>query len=35
LSGGQTAAEVFKGYVGSVSMENPGVGEDLSDVIPM
>lgn len=35
LSGGASAAEVFKGYVGSVSAEDPTAGtENLDDEIP-
>jgi hypothetical protein len=37
ISGGQTAAEAFKGYIGSVSAENPmgpGATADMSDEIP-
>ena len=37
ISGGQTASEAFKGYVGAVSAENPmapGAGADMSDDIP-
>lgn len=33
LSGGATASEVFKGYVGSVSAEDPTGGNNLDDVI--
>ena len=37
IAGGQTASEAFKGYVGSVSAENPmgpGANADMSDEIP-
>ena len=34
LSGGQTAAEVFKGYVGLASATDPTKGMELSDDIP-
>lgn len=37
LSGGQTASEAFKGYVGGMSAEDPtapGAGADMSDEIP-
>lgn len=38
ISGGQTASEAFKGYVGTVSAEDPtggpGAGADMSDDIP-
>lgn len=37
ISGGQTASEAFKGYVGSVSADNPmgpGASVDMSDDIP-
>lgn len=36
LSGGQTASEAFKGYVGGVSAEDPtapGTGESLDDIL--
>lgn len=33
LSGGATASEVFKGYVGSVSAEDPTGGDNLDDVL--
>lgn len=35
LSGGQTASEVFKGYAGSVSAEDPTGGDSLDDVVGM
>ena len=38
LSGGQTASDAFKGYVGSVSAEDPtapGAGENLDDLMGM
>lgn len=35
LKGGSTAADVFKGYVGSVSAEDPTGGEGLDDIIAM
>lgn len=36
IAGGQTAAEVFKGYVGTISAEDPtaGAAADLDDEIP-
>lgn len=33
LSGGSTASDVFKGYAGSVSAEDPTGGDNLDDVI--